>query len=209
MTKPRWLAPSLFPVMAALALAGCGTPIDYGSDYLGSVAGLARVASDQESWRPAGANLARYNKIFIEPVELRFVGGTTSDPDDVARIRTYFRQAVMMAVSDGYTIVGGPEAGALSVRPALTGLVAGRNTDSGGDDMLHRSILPWRAKLEADIRDSISGRRIGAFVDHDTMPPDGSRRLTRWDRTRAVLDGWARRFRRQIDTLRAAPLAAP
>jgi Protein of unknown function (DUF3313) len=194
---------------AFLALAACLAPIAPRSDFLGDLSRLERLPGTEAApiWRKPGADLARYDKVVLDPVEIRFVA---NDPAvqaraaaEFARLKTYFRQAAMLAVSDGYTVVGESGPGVLRVRAAVTGLRVGAQATPPATQPLAVAIFARGAVLEAELRDSASGERVAAFASRrgGNAADDV---LTTLPQAEAAFDGWAGLLRARLAMLKSA-----
>ena len=202
------LAASVAGLGAALALAGCVAP-DAGqrSEFLGDVSRLELVRGTEgyAAWVKPGAQLSRYTKVMLDPFEVRAArepGVRPISPADVARLETYFRQFVMMAVNDAYPVVGTAAPDVLRVRAAITGL---RTAPAGqaASDGLEVALSLVGARIESEYRDSVTGERLAAVLDQR----DGRQAVTHrsvvasWSEAEAALEAWARLIRARIDML--------
>jgi len=141
------------------------------------------------------SRLTDYTAFVID--DIRFIPTTTArgvpiDPDTANRLAAELRHEVVVALTPRYAVVerGGP--GIARIRAAVTQVSRGRTTadaiDVGG------------ASVEAEIVDSVSGERLGAAVESDTLDPLHARpREDPYYDSRMVFRHWAARLRLWLD----------
>ena len=123
-------------ILAALLVAGgCATNRTSGSggqpayaEFLSQPARLRPVAdgSGALAWVDTGADLKRFNKFLIEPIQVRLAddaGHKTVDPAQLKALTDYLQQAIVKALTPTYQIVTKPGPGVLRIRIAITDLV--------------------------------------------------------------------------------------
>jgi hypothetical protein len=157
--------------------------------------GLVAVHSrnlDKFYVRP-NADLAGYNKVMIDPVQVEFSKnwlGSVNDPRYVARIRPEDARRIADEttantrgiVTDafkarGYEIVAAPGAGVLHLTPRVTELYV--NAPDVFPPGVTRSFArdAGEATLVLEVRDAVSGTLLAVVVDHGTA--QDMMRLTR------------------------------
>ena len=123
-------------ILSSLLLTGgCGSNLITGSrgqpayaEFL-SQPGRLRPAPDGSgalAWVDTGADLKRYNKFLIEPIQVRLAddaGHKTVDPAQLKALMDYLNQAITKALTPTYEVVNKPGPGVLRLRIALTDLV--------------------------------------------------------------------------------------
>jgi hypothetical protein len=196
------------------------------SGFLGDYSGFEESPKVSGAWRyiKPGAKLAdleKYNKIMLEPIqvwvhgEARFKG---VDPDQLDAMTDYFHNAVIKAMAPDYPIVGNPGDDVLRVSMAITGIIpvkpkrsplgyvpiafvlstAKEAVDSAGG----KEAVELEASMEAAFFDSTSGERMFAFVDShrgDDMMVEKEQAHLDWEGTKAALDFWAAELRKRFD----------
>jgi len=120
--------------LAALLLTvGCATPHGGGkraayADFLSQPERLrpAPNASGALVWIDPGAELARYQRFLIEPIQVRLADDAaykTVDPTELKALADYLQQAITKALGPTYQVVSKPGPGVLKLRIAITDLV--------------------------------------------------------------------------------------
>lgn len=144
----------------------------------------------------------QYARFVVD--EVRFapsttVRGTPIDPDQAKRLAAEFHAEIVAALEPEYEVVdqGGP--GVARIRAAITQISRSQTTD--------QSIEVGGASVEAEIVDSVSGERLGAAVESDTLDPIHAKpREDPYYDARMVFRHWAARFRLWLDDARRGVL---
>jgi len=119
------------------------------------------------------------------------------DPVVFKKMSDYFRNALVEAVKDSYTVVDQPGPNVIRVRAAITDVepsnpvakaVSVDNIGTGG------------AEAEMELLDSMSSERLAAAVDSRRGGTPASRAV--WEDTKDAFDYWAKRFRERLDEVR-------
>jgi len=195
---------------ALLALGGCAGGEAPRSDFLGDLSRLQRVpeTTGYAAWRKPNVDFARYTRVILEPVELRYAGDAAIRvlaAGEIERMKTYFRQSTMLAINGAFPVVETPGPNVMRVRIALTGLSVARSTsDAAGPDRLDFSLLVGQATIESEFRDSMTEERIAATVDQQEPRRAAQFRNAIASRAEAeaTLEGWARIVRARLEGLR-------
>ncbi|MGE3932716.1 MAG: DUF3313 domain-containing protein [Rhodospirillaceae bacterium] len=197
--------------VAAALLAGACAREPSPTWFLGDLSDLQRVPSGDVNvaaryLRP-GADLSRYARILIDPVELIYDAGSDLDrlhPDERELLKRYFRDAVATAVQDAYPVVNEPGPDVLRVRAAITDLDFSQSfADIGEMGQIRAfSAIYGETAMEAEFRDSLTGERLAAAVDRrgGEVSAYGGR-IGTLGAARAAFVDWANLFRRRLDEL--------
>jgi hypothetical protein len=163
------------------------------------------------------ADLARYDRVMLDPVVVALAegsGGAAVDPEDLAALARYMRDAMEIALRGAYPLAEEPGPDVLRVRIAITDLVPNRTTLNTASTLLIPGRLASRAKravtgtdlfvgqvsIEAEALDSESGTRLIAVVDRkagDGLVLRDSN--TTWGHVQRAFREWAVRFRLTLD----------
>ena len=119
------------------------------------------------------------------------------DPAVFKKMSDYFRNALIEAVEDGYTVVDQPGPNVIRVRAAITDV---EPSDPVAKAVSVDNIGTGGAEAEIELLDSISSERLAAAVDRRRGGKPASRAV--WEDTKDVFDYWARRFRERLDEVR-------
>lgn len=152
-------------------------------------------------------NLRRYNRFMIDPV-IAFPGPFASnapvDSAQRAQLVEYFQSALIEQLEARYELVEQRGEGVLRLRAALTEL-------NPAMPFLDLKVLgkfgytPGAATLELEVSDSISGKRVFAFIDRRRsvdLRPGGS--LDDQFDNRRTLDFWAEYIRWRFDIIQGS-----
>ena len=152
--------------------------------------------------------LGKYSKFIIEPVEMRLYksseASSSLSQEDRTDIKSYMHAALVKALEGGpYEIVYRPGPGVARVRVAITDLKKSEIIQN----MMPLTKLAGTglggASLEAELVDSQTHKQIGAVVESqvgDRLSLDG---YATWGDAKAIMDGWAERFRARLDESRS------
>jgi len=197
-------------VAAALLAGGCAR-VPHPTWFLGDLSDLQRQPGGDINvaarYVKPGADLSRYDRIMIDPIELIYDAGSNLDrlhPDERTLLKTYFRDAIVTAVQDAYPVVTAPGADVLRVRAAVTDLDFSQSyADIGEMGQLRAfSAIYGETAMEAEFRDSLTGERLAAAVDRrgGEVSAYGGR-IGTLGAARAAFTDWANLFRRRLDAL--------
>lgn len=158
----------------------------------------------------AYAGLDDYIAIIVDPVEIYMA--TDADEsliptDGIEVVKSYFRYALIDAVSDAFPLMEGPGPLTLRLRSALTGIDVGDEVTGVDNSLepLHRAVDVGEVVVELELVDSVNGKRIAAMVDKALIGEDariGARHFSRseeFDEAQLLLDEWAERVREFLD----------
>ena len=165
-------------------------------------------------------NFSHYNKIMIDKITVYSVEGSKLDKLDKEQVESlvaYLNQSLTTELSKDYQIVDKPGPDVLKLRAAITEsrgskvvldsistiIPQFRLLSAGGQLIGDTSVVVGKARVEAELCDSVTGERLGAAVDERS----GSKALkgvfTKWSDVRDAYDHWAIRLRERLAELRA------
>ncbi|MCP3920811.1 MAG: DUF3313 domain-containing protein [bacterium] len=192
-------------VLALFLATGCGSSPPAPTGFLSDYSRLEQASSTSLRWVDE-EGVKRYETFWIDAVEVHFHDEKEAKKADMKSFReltTYTHRAVREALQDGYEVAAGPGPGVARVRIALTDI------EKVGPV---RKIIPvlmvfgagaGGAAMEAEIVDSVSGEQFAAIIESQSgsrLPLDGLGRLSD---AKAIIDGWAKRFRERLDAINA------
>ncbi len=168
--------------------------------------------------------LRPYRQFIVDPVLIYFHPeghGFGVEPETLVTLARYFRDAVVESLEKGgvYKLVQEPGPGVARVRGAITdvksvkfgitskaAIIAATSVlIAPGVGLLFPNINVGEAAIEFEILDSVSKERLLAGVDRKK----GRRFLnlkgsTNWGDVKRAFKGWAKAFRKHLDTLHGA-----
>lgn len=205
----------LSPLLAIALLGVTATPVAAEGDFSGFLDDYAALQPDTDRpgaliYRKDGADLGKYHKIAIAPVEIFYSPDSEYQgisPDNLKLIADSFQALLVKHLEPDYPVVntGGPDV--LGVRLAITGVKTrkkGRSilnfTPVGFalytvKDIAGANVILDDAVIEVELVDSSSGERLGAVVDQQKA----SASRPSWEGLEASLAAYAQRFRARID----------
>ena len=150
-----------------------------------------------------GPATSRYSRLMIDPVEVTFDPSSKdikAKPEEVQMMKDHMREALVKATQDGYPAVSRPGPGVLRVKTTIVNV-------KRGEPLMN---LHWSTKLlglgigEASLQtvmtDSVTGRQVGsAFVSNKGNFFQLFEGLNEWGHAKAVMDEWAKEFRKELD----------
>jgi hypothetical protein len=185
------------------------------------------------------ADAERYHKLMLDPIAVWYSPDSPYKgihPEELKVLTDYLHRALVVELSDQLPLTDQPGDDVLRLRVAITDLMREHPTQiltqrPGGlalsgiraklgptvmsqQELLDTSSFFLAGSLEAELLDSITGERLGAFVESRAAQEGstGTKPVT-WGRVRGVLDEWAMAIRKQLDLeverLKAAGGTAP
>ncbi len=191
---------TVLAVVLMVVQCGCSAKLGRQTGFLSDYSRLDRQSD--VSYRYIGSNLGAYSQFIVDPVKVHFHEGSKGgklSAEDITDLQNYMHAAIVSAISDRYSIVYRPGPGVARLRFALTDLKKSK---------VLQNIYPTSkllgsglggASLEAELVDSRDGTQIGAVVESqlgERLSLDG---LSTWGDVKAIMDGWAKRFRERLD----------
>lgn len=146
--------------------------------------------------------LGNYTGFIIEPVDVRLYGipqGSRPDPPKRRKLANYMYNALIKEISDHYMIVSQPGPGIARVRVALTDIQRGTPAWNVLPQTKLTGLGLGGASIEGEILDSQTGDQIGALIESRKGKMISLSGLKKWGDAKAVMDGWAKRFRKRLD----------
>jgi Protein of unknown function (DUF3313) len=208
MKKKNYISIGLVAICLATVLCGCGPGKPARTGFLSDYSRLEAQSDVSYRYTAPGNQLGQYSKFIIDPVEIQFYTGSKAEKagakgklkeDDLTDLKNYLHDALVKAIEDRYEVVYHPGPGVARLRTAITDLKKSR---------IVQNILPigkvlgtglGAAALEAELVDSQTEKQIGALVESQSgkrLSLDG---YSTWGDAKAVLDRWAKRFRKHLD----------
>lgn len=187
---------------------GCSAKKPREVGFLSDYSKLEAVSDVSYSYMAPGNPLGRYSKFIIDPVAIEFYAGSKGEEkeakgkitdEDIRKFKTYMHDAIVAAIEDRYEVVSRPGMGVVRVRTAITDL-----KKSG----VVMNIIPvgkivgsglGGATLEGELLDSQSNKQLGAVVESQLGKRFSLAGYSTWGDAKAVMDGWAKRFRKRLD----------
>jgi len=195
----------LFPTVTGICilLCSCAARRAQETGFLSDYSKLKAQSNVSARYLAPGNIAARYSKFIIDPVEIYLHAGSKAKgklkDEDIADLKNYMHEALVKAIEDRYEIVYRPGPGVARVRVAITDLKRSRIVQNIWPVSKAIGTGLGGASLEAEIIDSVTGEQIGAVVESqlgNRLSLDG---LSTWGDVKAIMDGWAKRFRTRLD----------
>jgi len=184
-----------------LAQCGCAAHKAKTTGFLSDYSKLEAQSDVSSRYLAPGNRLGNYSKFIIDPVVIHLHTGSKAKikEEDLADIKNYMHEALVKAIEDRYEIVHRAGPGTARVRVAITDLKKSKMIQNiwPGSKLLGTGL--GGASLEAELIDSGSGEQIAALVESqlgNRLSLDG---LSTWGDAKAIMDGWAKRFRGRLD----------
>ena len=163
-------------------------------------------------WIKEDVDFSKYNKFIIDqPMIYLTIDKKDPDknvgvnPDDLKELADSYREALVDAFKDGYTVVEKPGDGVLRISPAITSVDPSSKANAAAKLLISINVDTGSAVMEIAAEDSVTGERLAAAVDGRK----GSRigmvsGYTKWGHTKAAFKAWATRFKQRMDERHAA-----
>ncbi|MCH8890097.1 MAG: DUF3313 domain-containing protein [Myxococcales bacterium] len=210
----------------ALAVAACATTRQSRgsgsqSGFLGDYSDLREGEGDEPQliYINSSANWSQYDAIHIDSVTL-WRDAKTEDvsEEDQQRLTDYLYQELHEQLSQDYRMAERPGPGVLRLRAAITeakGASVVMNTVTSVVPQLRlattivgmaagTSVLVGKVGVEGELTDSLTGARLGAFVDERQGTKALRGGIKKWSDLERAFDFWAERLRNRLATLRGA-----
>lgn len=222
--RPR----ALVFAICLLGLAACAGP-KAPSGFLTSYEGFKPGPEDtvDRYWVPAGitsdaafrASLRGYHKVIIDPIWVSLRNDDSYDglnPKALSELTELFREELIDAVSDRYTVVEKPGPGVLRLSMALTGIERPNRVLAATSTFLpvgigisvasrvvtgeHTNV--GSASMEALASDAQSGKALFAAIDRHPGGKNPAKIYDTLTDAKNAFKRWATRFRRVLDRSR-------
>lgn len=171
------------------------------------------------------ADVERYHKLMLDPIAVWYSPRSPYQgihPEELKLLTDYLHRALVVELSDRLSLTDRPGEDVLRLRVAITDLMREPPTEiliqrPGGlalsgiraqygptviseEELLDTNSFFLGASVEAELLDSTTGERLGAFVEaRAAQQGDTGGKPVTWGRVREVLDEWAQAIRRQLD----------
>jgi len=175
-------------------LCGCGssppsTKLSK-TGFLSNYSGLRPISETSYRYVNPKYNLGNYAKFIIDPVEVLFDEQTKDKAknwDDIEKLRSYMRSAVVDALEPRYTAVGTfPAPGVVRVRIALTNVGKSAPLKLGS------------VSMEVELLDTQTGEQIAALIESQKKGVLFYG-YDQWSGAKAIMDDWAKRFYNRLE----------
>jgi len=186
----------------SLCSVGCSAKKSSKVGFISDYSQLEPAGDTSMRYLAPGNLIGNYEAFIIDPVAIHFHGqaeGVKESREDAQNLAIYMRGALVDAISDKYKVVSRPGPNVARVRVALTDV----KKSSPALNTLPQSKLIGMglggAAMEGEIVDSQSGVQLAALIESrlgERLSLDG---LSKWGDAKAVIDGWAERFRDRLD----------
>lgn len=223
--------------LVAAALTGCATMTPQQTAFLGRDVNFqpAPDGSGAKIYRKPGLTreqILQYTGFIVEPVAIWYSEDSEFKgvfPDEMKAIADYYREAVINALKDRYTVATQPGPNVVIIRAAITEMkrttpvrlyqftpvglaLTAVKEASGMDEITREKIMKensyiMEASMEAGFYDSRTNELLGAYWDHkggltSKEPPRGG---VTWGQVKSALDDWAKKLRTRLDAAHGAP----
>ncbi len=151
-----------------------------------------------------GVDFSVYTKLQPLPLEIWYAKSEQGgNPEDLERLRGYFREAFLVAIGDDYELVteSGPEV--LKVLASLVDFKVNPGTpaDLSLSSRLRSVVASGRLTFVVEVMDSQTGEVLGRAADQEktVIEEEYGDPATEWDEVEAAAGRWAGMFRRWLD----------
>ena len=195
----------LICIIGLFGMLGCNTLKKTHSGFLKSYKGFqeAEHFPGALSYNRRLGEMNNYNKYIINPVVIYYAdpGKNKNVPDNVADdIASYFTNEIIKNLQDKYPIVNTPGPGVLRIRIAITDILASNPLMNISPYTKLTTAGAGGACVEGEAVDSVTGRRIGAFIDcRKGSEWNITGGLDDWQYAKDVCASWAVDFRKRMD----------
>jgi hypothetical protein len=160
------------PLAVAALLAACSTTAPAQSGFLSDYSALKpdKYGNSGLLWaEKQGFDWKKYRKVMLDPVVVYFHPQASSkaiQPDEVAKLAMFFREAVVTELQGAYPVVNSPGPDVLRIRAAITDVVpASPALNVVTTAVAFVPLDLGGAAIEAEFLDSMTSERLAAMVD--------------------------------------------
>jgi Protein of unknown function (DUF3313) len=189
-------------VAASMFSVGCSAQKSKAVGFISDYSKLEPAGDKSMRYLAPDNALAGYSAFIIDPVKIHFhaaAKGTDTPREDVENLAIYMRGALVDAIADKYKVVSRPGPGVARVRIALTDV----KKSSPALNVIPASKLAGSglggAAMEGEIIDSMDRTQLAALIESRLGERLSLEGLSKWGDAKAVIDGWAKRFRERLD----------
>ena len=205
---------SFFLIFTILLAASSMATAAGNSGFLGDYS-MLKADPDRKGamiYRKDGVDLGKYNKIAIAPIEIWYDPKTKYkgiSPDDLKLLADSFRELLVKQLEPDYPVVGSAGPDVLLVHMAIVNVSMKKKKRSLLNytpigfglytlkDIAGANIKLENAVIEAELLDSVSGKRLGALVD--SQKATAKKGKASWANLEKALTFYAQRFRARMD----------
>jgi hypothetical protein len=221
----RKLFHTLTLVAVALSMAGCATThqtrsvkaTGFLTDYSNLRKGTGKEA--QLLYVDSDATWKTYKKLLIDPVRVCTERGSKLhklSAEDRQALVDYLDSAMRRELMKDYEIVGITGLDVLRIRMAISDARASKIVMDTTSNILPpmvavsalkrllqgTNLAVGDARLEFEALDSMTGRQLGAGIDHRAGAKTFKGKFDKWSDTKSAFDYWAERLRDRLAKLR-------
>ena len=217
---------TLLVMTAILGLAGCTSTNDVGgvvpSGFLGDYSGFREGLKDEAQliYVDPQVDFRNYRRVILEPISFWFTpdGNLANVPrEDRDALAQRLAGAIWVELQKDYSFTEDPGPDVMRLRLAITEAVGSRvaggvvtsTTPAGPADSGDRELTAGthsyvrKAAIEAELVDSVTGRRLAAAVDARGGRKTTSGSTPTWSDVETAYDHWAQRLRQRLTELRS------
>jgi hypothetical protein len=218
-------------VAVVVLLAGCAGLSRSPQGFIGDEVTPEPIAGREDAGLWVNPSLTatdaeRYSGVMIDPIALWYSPTSPYQgihPEELKVLTDYLHRAVVVELADLLVITDQPGEDTLQLRIAITDLVRERPSRvltqrPGGlalsgvrarhgptvlseQELLEASSFFLAGRLEAELLDSTTGERLGAYVEsRDARRGEADDGAATWGEVRGALDEWAAAIRGQLET---------
>ncbi len=176
------------------------------SGFLGDYSGLRPSPRHADTRYEQSAAFASFTAFYIQPIIVlpdNTVRGVELSEAVKLELAADAADELRAALSSRFRVVDGPGEGVATVRAAITAVALGGRSPEGE---------PWLggASVEVEVLDSLSGQRVAAAVESDSIDPldEGRHDGGAGDLhdARMVFRHWSQRFLRWVDAAKSGEM---
>ena len=148
-------------------------------------------------------NVGDYSKFLVDPVAVNLSEEGKKreiDPEKLNELAEYFHQKIVEQLEQGYSVVNSPGPGVARVRVSISDVVRTKVALNIHPGTKLTGAGLGEAGMESEVIDSVSGKTIGAAIDHQK----GSRMdllggLEWYGNAKTIMENWAKDFKKFVD----------
>jgi hypothetical protein len=194
----------LMVAVCVVVMSGCGGGQQVKTGFLSNYSNLQKE-SDSVLRYVNDKAAPKYSGFIVDPVVVYFHDEAKSKgkltAQQLADLTNYLHTKVVEAVKGaGLKVVHQPASGVARIRIALTDI-----EKTGAINMLPQASLLGTgvggASMEAEVVDSVTGQQIGSIVQSKQGSKMPFSNLGDWTAAKSVMDAWAQRFQKTLETM--------
>ena len=171
-----------------------------------------RAVSDSDLRYVNEQALGRYSRFIVDPVEIYFHGGAKAKEEqtkgkltqqEITNLTNYMHDAVVKALSDGYSVVYQPAPGVARIRIAITDITKSNTAMSVIPQTNLMGVGIGGASMEAEMVDSLTGQQIGAVIASRSGSRIPFSNLGDWTAAKNAMNQWASNIKKRLDEAHA------